>query len=116
MRQLRPRLQKTRNVSVADNSEEPSPGSTWAKYEAELAPIAARLPANAREYALATWHCDPSDHRCIHDSWVETINVVESGEGERKRTRALGLIIRLLGAYHDRHLLFKFSGVQPYAI
>jgi hypothetical protein len=99
-----------------DRKPEKSLGVLWATYEDELAPIASKLPANAREYALAPWHCDPTDHRCIHDSWVEAINVVESGAGERKQKRTLGLVIRLLGAYHDRYLFLKFSGVQSYAI
>ncbi len=90
--------------------------TVWARYEEELAPIAAKLPANARKYALAAWHCDPTDHRCIHDAWVEAFGVVESGEGERKEKRSMGIVIRLLAAYHDRHLILKFHGVRRYSI
>lgn len=101
---------------MASKPEKSSEESLWARYEDELAPIAPRLPANAREYALAPWHCDPTDPRCIHDSWVEAISVVESGAGERKQKRAVSLEIRLLSAYHDRRLLLKFPGVRRYTI
>lgn len=90
--------------------------SVWAKYEEELAPIAAKLPANARKYALAAWHCDITDHRCIHDSFVEAISIVEAGAHQRTEKRALGIVIRLLGAQQDRHLLLKFPGVRRYVI
>lgn len=90
--------------------------SVWAGYERDLAPIAAQLPANARKYALASWHCDVTDHRCIHDSRVELITVVEAGAGERKENRVLGIVIRLLAAHQDRHLILKFPEVRRYSI
>ena len=88
----------------------------WARYEEELAPIASRLPAGARKYALAPWHCDLTDHRCIHDARVEAISVVEAGSGEGKQKRAMGIVIRLLAAHQDRHLVLKFPGVRRYTI
>lgn len=83
--------------------------SVWAGYEQDLAPIAAQLPLNARKYALASWHCDLTDHRCIHDSRVEAISVVE-------QKRAVGMVIRLLAAHQDRHILLKFLSVRRYSI
>lgn len=88
----------------------------WAGYEEALAPIASRLPANARKYALAAWHCDVTDHRCLHDAWVEAISVVESGSGPRKEKRGMGIVIRMLGAHQDRHLILKLPGVRRYVI
>lgn len=90
--------------------------SVWAGYEDDLALIAEQLPANARKYALASWHCDVTDHRCIHDAHVETIGVVESGTGERKEKRSLGLVVRLLGAHQDRYLILKFPSVRRYSV
>lgn len=88
----------------------------WARYEDDLASIAEQLPANARKYALASWHCDVTDHRCIHDAHIEAIGVVEGGAGERKEKRSLGLVVRLLGAHQDRHLILKFPSVRRYSI
>ena len=90
--------------------------AVWAGYEDDLAAIAEQLPANARKYALAGWHCDVTDHRCIHDAHVEAIGVVESGSGERKQKRALGLVVRLMGAHQDRYLILKFPSVRRYSI
>ena len=101
---------------VASKPEKSLRVALWAGYEDALAPIAARLPANARKYALAAWHCDVTDHRCIHDAWVEAISVVEGGSGPRKEKRSLGVVIRLLGAHHDRYLILKFPGVRRYLI
>jgi hypothetical protein len=99
---------------VATQPEKPRRVSVWARYEEELAPIASRLPSGARKYALAEWHCDPTDKRCIHDSWIEAVSVVEAGSGARKEKRAMGIVIRLLGAYQDRHMLLKFLKVRRY--
>jgi len=81
----------------------------WARYEEDLAPIAAQLPPNARKYALASWHCDLTDHRCIHDARVEAISIVE-------QNRAVGIVIRLMGAHQDRHILLKFPSVRRYSV
>jgi hypothetical protein len=94
---------------VATRREKQLRVSVWARYEDDLAPIAAQLPVNARKYALASWHCDLTDHRCIHDATVEAISVIE-------KKRALGIVIRLLGAHQDRHLLLKFPSVRCYSI
>jgi hypothetical protein len=99
---------------VPTKPEKPLRVSVWARYEDDLAPIAARLPANARKYALAAWHCDITDHRCIHNAALETIAIVESGAGERKQKRAVGIVIRLLSAQQDRHLVLKFPMVRRY--
>jgi hypothetical protein len=101
---------------VASKPEKSLRVALWAGYEKALAPIASRLPENARKYALAGWHCDVTDHRCIHDAWVEAISVVESGTGARKEKRGMGIVIRLLAAHQDRHLIFKLPGVRRYVI
>lgn len=101
---------------MAENPENSLRVAVWARYEDDLAPIAGQLPVNARKYALASWHCDVTDHRCIHDSWIELISVVETGVGQRKEKRALGIVIRLLAAHQDRHLILKFPGVRRYSI
>ena len=88
----------------------------WATYEQDVAQIASRLPADARKYALAAWHCDLTDRRCIHDTWIEKIDIVESGSGGPGDTRSLDIAIRLLGAHRDRHLTLKFPSVRHYSI
>jgi len=53
-----------------------------------------RFPSSAYEFATASWHYDHSDHRCPHDSWVETIVVGEPWSGTRREIRSLEITIR----------------------
>ena len=101
---------------MAAKPEKPLRVTLWAGYEDSLALIASRLPANARKYALASWHTDVTDHRCIHDAWIETVSVVEGGTGPRKEKRGMGIVIRLLSAQQDRRLILKLPGVRRYLI
>jgi hypothetical protein len=102
---------------VAKKAEsQPTRVLIWATYEQDVAQIASKLPEAARKYALAAWHCDLTDRRCIHDTWIEKIDIVESGSGGPGDTRSLEISIRLLGAHRDRHLILKFLSVRHYTI
>ena len=88
----------------------------WATYEQDVARIASKLPEAARKYALAPWHCDLTDRRCIHDALVEQVIVLERGSSEPGQPRGLDIAIRLLGAHRDRHITLKFPSVRHYSI
>jgi hypothetical protein len=103
-------------VPKKSEPHQPTRVLVWATHEQDVARIASKLPVNARKYALAAWHCDLTDRRCIHDAWVEQIIVVERGSGERKQLRSLDIAIRLLGAHRDRHLILKFPSISHYII
>jgi len=49
----------------------------WVAYERYLASQKERLTTSAYEFATADWHYNPQDHRCPHDSWVESLIVTE---------------------------------------
>lgn len=66
------------------------------------------------EFATATWYSDPNDHRCPHDAWLETVEFREPATGNRQEQRKTTLTLRLLGAYHDGHIVFRYSGVTSY--
>lgn len=68
------------------------------------------------EFASADWYLDPSDHRCPHDAWLETLEISEPAEGERKEKRQTAITVRLLGAYHDGHIVFRYVGVRKYSV
>ena len=68
------------------------------------------------DFATAAWYRDPSDHRCPHDAWLEAIEISEPATGERKEKRRTAITIRLLGAYHDGEIVYRYSGVSSYAI
>ena len=68
------------------------------------------------QFATEAWYCNPSDHRCPHDSWLDAVDVREFAEGARHERRKSAITIRLLGAYHDGHIVFRYTGVTRYTI
>ena len=88
----------------------------WRAYEQRLRRIKKRLPASVQEYALADWHYNFADHRCPHDAWLEHIIVRELATGERSEIRSLEIEIKLLGAYHDGHIVFQYQDVESYSL
>ena len=68
------------------------------------------------EFARADWYSNPTDHRCPHDAWLESIEVSEPSKGGRREKRKTAITIRLLGAYHDGHIVFRYSDVSGFAI
>lgn len=73
-----------------------------------------RLSPDAFSFASADWHYDPTDHRCPHDSWVESLTLAEPSSGNRHESRKVELKLRLLGAYHDGHSEILYSEVSGY--
>lgn len=89
---------------------------SWRRYPEYLATISERLPASAREFALAKWHHDFNDHRAPHDAWVESIAISELATGDRQEIRQTNIKVRLLGAYHDGHIEIDYINVFKYSI
>ena len=85
-------------------------------YREYLRSVKDRLPASALEFATAAWHYDYSDHRCPHDSWVESLTIDEPARGGRLEARSLRISTHLLGAFHDGHLLLDYADVQMYSL
>jgi hypothetical protein len=85
-------------------------------YRKYLQSVKERLSVTAFEFAAAAWHYDHSDHRCPHDSWVESFTIDEPAAGERSQDRSLRISTRLLGAFHDGHLLLGYADVQTYSL
>ena len=67
-------------------------------------------------YTLATaeWYYDFGNHRCPHDAWLEEAVLSEVATGERHEIRSTTLRVRLLGAYHDGHIEFRYPQVFRY--
>ena len=60
------------------------------------------------------WYFDPTDHRCPHDAWLDSICISEVASGARQEVRVTKIIIRLLGAYHDGYISLMYSNVHEY--
>lgn len=70
------------------------------------------FPTEAFDFAAAEWHYDASDHRCPHDSWVESLEIVERGETISSESRHIDIHLTLLGAYHDGTLSIRYEKVS----
>ena len=85
-------------------------------YRAYLGSVRNALPTSAYEFATASWREDNEDHRNVHDSWVESLTILEPSSGERHENRSLEIHVRLLGPYHDGHMVLIYRGVQSYEL
>ena len=71
-----------------------------------------KLPDFARE----SLNSDPSEHRCPHDAWLESLELGQLANGERSQDRISTITLRLLGAYHDAAIVFQYSDVKNFSI
>ncbi|TXH68978.1 MAG: hypothetical protein E6Q83_11715 [Thiothrix sp.] len=67
-----------------------------------------KFPENAYSFAAASWRGDYNDPRELHDSWLESINIIESQD------KTTSIIIKLLNSYHDRYILIEYLDVKKY--
>lgn len=69
------------------------------------------LPEQAFLFASSSWHLDFSSHKCPHDGWIKTLEVIEIEEKQTQQGRRK-VRIELLCAYHDWVLRCDYLGVQ----
>lgn len=67
-------------------------------------------------FATESWYTNPKDPRCPHDAWLEACEVHELAAGERSQVRSTAITLRLLGAYHDGYIIFRYTGVESFAL
>ena len=72
--------------------------------------------ASIPDFSKEPWYHDFGDHRCPHDAWLDSIQILEPATGERHEIRKTEIIIRLLGAYHDGHIVFTYKDVISYTV
>jgi hypothetical protein len=81
-------------------------------YGPYLSGILQDLPPAARAFVVADWHYDVSDHRCLHDAWVDSVSINERAQGERRQHRRTEIVVKLFGAFHDGHAQLHYTGVK----
>jgi hypothetical protein len=89
--------------------------AAFIKYRDYISALRGRISKSAFDLASSEWYYDPSDHRCPHDSWLESLELLEHYGAESKEPRHLKLIVRLLGAYHDGHICLFYDDVKSYS-
>jgi hypothetical protein len=90
-------------------------GDAWARYREYLETVRAKMPKDAYDFATASWHYDPGDHRCLHDAWVEDIAIREQNS-DGATARKLQIEVRLLGPYHDGFTNLTYENVRTYRL
>jgi hypothetical protein len=92
------------------------PGEPFRKYAEYLEINRSRFPVSAYSLAASGLLLDASDPSCPHDGWLEWARLEEPSSGERQENRTLSLRVRLLGAYHDRHIELFYPLVYSYSM
>lgn len=88
----------------------------WEDYHEYLESLRDRMPQAAFEFATAPWHYDNKDSRGLHDSWVNSLAIIEPAQGENSEVRSLEIELRLFGPYHDGITILKYYGVHSYSL
>jgi hypothetical protein len=88
--------------------------TAFVAYREYLLERRSRFPPAAYALAASEWYFDFLDHRCPHDSWLESVTMGETSMGARHEQRTSTLTIRLLGAYHDGYIEFSYPDVYDY--
>jgi len=96
------------------DEEFPACKLAFERYETYLARNRAVFPHGAYELATSDWYYNPRDHRCPHDAWLESLQVLEKPDTE-PRQRSCSITLRLLGAYHDGHIEIAYPKVYAYS-
>lgn len=85
------------------------------RYRRYLATSQQSFPSSTYALATSDWYFDFRDHRCPHDSWLESVTVTEPASGERSEQRLTAIRVRLLGAFHDGHIELNYPRVLRYS-
>lgn len=89
-------------------------GQAWDRYQRYLRSVEHSLPPEVFQFASAEWHYDPSDHRSLHDSWVEALAIRELPASNGSRVRRVTIEVELLPPYHDGKTTLVYEDVTRY--
>jgi hypothetical protein len=87
----------------------------WRTYKHYLHSIQHKMRPHTRAFALADWHYNHEDPRCPHDAWFESLTLSTAHNDARHEDTSLGLVARLLGAFHDGHIELHYHNVFSYS-
>ncbi len=87
----------------------------YKRYNEYLESMRDKFPAAAFKFATAPWHYNPQDPRCLHDAWLEHLNMNElAPEQQDIQHRVVDIHVRLLAAYYDGHIELVYKSVWAY--
>lgn len=86
------------------------------RYMEYLANSKASFPAPLYDVITAEWYYRWDDHRCPHDAWLESFEIRENKVHPDGKTRQIDISIKLLGAYHDGYIEYRYPKVRNYRL
>jgi hypothetical protein len=87
----------------------------WGIYEKYIQSIRKKLPEQVYAFASNPNNFNFQSHSSLHDSWLESLIVKEVATGKRNEIRKMEIEISLLGPFHDRRILLRYTGVTQYS-
>ena len=90
--------------------------AAFSRYAEYLSTVREGLPPGVRALLDSPWYFGNSDHRAPHDAWLEAATVAEVPIAGDANRRTVGITIRLLGAYHDGWIEFRYRDVSRYRL
>lgn len=100
--------------SADDDDEFAAMMDAHRRYYAYLESNRAKFPQKAYELATSSWRHNFSDHRALHDSWVQSFQFSDDSLPRAGKDRKNSLEIVLLGAYHDGHIVLCYENVSAF--
>jgi hypothetical protein len=71
------------------------------------------LPEVTKSFVLSDWYY-ADFHKCPHDAWVDSLEIVERASGERKQLREIHIKLKLFAASHQGHIYYTYENVSQY--
>jgi hypothetical protein len=75
-----------------------------------------KFPLELWQVITSDWYYDPTDHRCLHDSALESLNVTDSTHLKETSGSDISITLKLMGAYRDGYTTYTYRGVARYAV
>ena len=100
---------------AADGRDDDVVGA-FERYRDHLAASRDSFPPSAYALATSDWYFSPSDHRCPHDGWLESLSLTEPASGARGDIRRVSMRLRLLEAYRDGYIELLYPRVFGYRL
>ena len=103
-------------ILTAQLYDETTGDGAFARYQAYLDSVRTQLPPGAYSLATSEWYFNSNDHRAPHDAWLLEASVAEVAAPGEERRRSTSIVLRLLGAYHDGEIEFRYLDVTRYRL
>jgi hypothetical protein len=85
--------------------------TAWRQYIRYLDDHKVQIPDNIINMVKDDWYFNARDHRCPKDAWVIETRLSNGYNPETRQKESAEYVIRLLGAYHDLHIEYRYKDV-----